>query len=116
MGLSGPQSPGAPSLQEHVWNQAQGLGTVCSLSGVKGVLYVGSFPVAFQVYCALLQLRDSDKALMPYSMYTGTTAWYSGLIMFSGLLFHSFPSFLKYYFGFGDFCEAQSCCFHRALL
>lgn len=104
MGCSGPQSLRAPSLQERVWDQAQALGTVCLLWGLKGVLYFWLFPGAFQVYCPLLQLRDSDKALMPYSMYVGTTAWYSGLITFSGFLFPSLPSFLKYCFGFCDFC------------
>jgi len=57
---------------------------VCLLLGVKGVLYFCSCAVDFQVYYTFLQ----------------SIALYRGLIMFSGFLFHSFPSFLKYYFGF----------------
>lgn len=101
MGSSGPQSdpcsPGAgtghPAHRSTSGTRTEGL--VCLLLAVKGVLYFWSSPVAFQVYCTLLQLRDSDQGLMPYSMYRGTTALYGGLLMFSGFLFHSFPSFFK---------------------
>ena len=112
MGSSGPQSPPcspeaghrASGPQEHVWNQSSGFRHGLLTARCKRCPVLLVMPCGFSDLLHPFAVEGSNKALMPCSMYRGTTAVYSGLIMFSGFLFHSFRSFLKYYFGFCDFC------------